>query len=79
MKKQSNFRVIVYPYNRIYEPKLQDALELAESIRRHCDTSKADVEHDVVCSFCESMWEVSENGCPLCCQKAVDEFEESRP
>lgn len=28
------------------------------------------------CEYCLYHWEVDENGCPVCCQKAMDEWEE---
>jgi len=28
------------------------------------------------CSFCTSEWEVDENGIPVCCHAAIDEYEQ---
>lgn len=27
------------------------------------------------CSYCESEWEEDENGCPVCCDTAIEEWE----
>jgi hypothetical protein len=34
-------------------------------------------ERKDVCSFCGSEWEVDDEGVPMCCQKAIDEHEQS--
>lgn len=31
-----------------------------------------------VCSFCGSDWEVGDDGCPVCCGKAVAEWDETQ-
>ena len=35
-------------------------------------------EYADVCSHCEYDWEVDESGCPVCCQKAIDEWESEK-
>lgn len=35
-------------------------------------------EHEDQCSFCGYTWDTDDNGCPLCCQKAIDEWELAR-
>lgn len=35
-------------------------------------------EYEDQCSFCHYTWEVEENGCPLCCNAAEEEWEKSQ-
>lgn len=35
-------------------------------------------EYEAQCSFCGYSWETEDNGCPVCCQKAIDEWEEEQ-
>jgi rubrerythrin len=39
-----------------------------------------DVEYDTeeVCSHCGYNWQEDETGCPVCCDKAIEEFETSK-
>ncbi len=32
-------------------------------------------DYEEQCSHCEMLWEVDDEGVPLCCQKAIDEHE----
>jgi len=54
---------------------------LADEIKRHVDGAESvDIEFDevVVCEFCNSEWEIDEDGCPCCCDKAQEEWENDR-
>ncbi len=35
-------------------------------------------EYQDQCSFCNREWETEEDGCPCCCQEAVNEFESNK-
>lgn len=59
---------------------------MEEQIKRHVDNvGYISVQYDTyeVCSHCNLTWEVSEDnrdpdfpkGCPVCCDKAIDEWE----
>lgn len=68
------------------EPTLEDFAEYYEKwikdfhefIRDHRsqDPVKLHVEREYkdVCGLCNCDWETDENNCPVCCQKAVDEW-----
>ena len=52
--------------------------DITNQVNRHVDGHiEVYQEHDSgeICSFCESEWEEENDGCPVCCQKAVDEWE----
>lgn len=82
--KRSNYRVVVEPITHVYGIALSedtvkgDCREMAEQIKRHCDSvGRVDVEFDSdeVCSHCGYGWELDEEtGEPVCCNKAIDEF-----
>jgi hypothetical protein len=56
--------------------------EFEEFIRDHRSQDpvylNVEREYKECCEFCEEEWETSDDSCPLCCQKAVDEFETNR-
>ncbi len=55
----------------------RNAEKLEEEIKRHCDDVEGtDIECDCVCEFCDWAWETEENGCPVCCNDAIKEWEE---
>lgn len=35
-------------------------------------------EYQDQCSFCSYVWEVDEDGCPLCCDEAIEEWKNSK-
>ena len=41
-------------------------------------TLNVEREYQDVCSFCGSDWETDENGCPLCCDEAIKEWEDQK-
>ena len=50
---------------------------LLAEITRHCDTAGAvhiEQPRGYICSFCGSEWEETEDGCPCCCEKDVEEW-----
>lgn len=68
---------------------LQRCNEIEEEIKRHVDNvGYISVEYDTEerCSHCGYRWEVSEDdndsdfpkGTPMCCQKAIDEYNEQK-
>jgi hypothetical protein len=63
------------------EAKYKDACgDIIQEIKRHVDGVgsaywECDTRHE--CSFCGYEWDVDEIGCPLCCQDAIDEFNEA--
>lgn len=52
--------------------------DIVNQVERHVD-GFVDVYQDCdfsdICSFCKYEWEEDNDGCPTCCQKAVDEWE----
>ena len=80
-KKHTNFRVIVEPVIvgcPTAESILRTCDRIKKGIMRHVDdVAAAYVEFDVVtyCSHCGYEWEEDEQGCPLCCDKAQEEWE----
>ncbi len=81
MRIKSNFRVVCLPDSGLWgeEAKEKHAQQLQIEIKRHCDTlAKSYIEYDWVCSFCEDNYKNSldeKTGCPLCCNKALKEWE----
>ena len=52
-----------------------------KDIQRHCDglNTVVGLWSDVkVCSFCGSDWEEGDDGAPVCCNAAVDEWDQAR-
>lgn len=41
-------------------------------------TLNVERQYQDVCSFCECEWEVDENGMPVCCGEAMDEWDAAR-
>jgi len=79
----SNYRLVVYPalwrstIEKNHPANAKTCNDLEKSILRHCDdVDSISVEWDsvYVCSDCGWTWEVDENGEPMCCQKAADEW-----
>lgn len=51
---------------------------LVTEINRHIDGVESvdwEIEYQDICEHCKSEWETAEDGCPLCCNKAVEEFD----
>ena len=83
-KVRRNYRIVVEPRSpflgEITEHTCQD---IRDSIKRHIDNwMSVLIEWDMVCSFCDSPWEVASHddetvkkGQPLCCEKAMDEWD----
>lgn len=61
---------------------MREAETLAAAIRRHCDQDAVIVTYDTVsrCSHCGYVWEdaLDEEGRPICCAAAVDEWEREK-
>jgi len=64
----------------------RDCEEIKEQISRHVDgiqdsRNKARVctafDKEVTCSFCKREWEEDENGKPVCCDEAIEEWEKN--
>ena len=79
--KRVNFRVEVYPSLFLIEndeEKIKQRTKvLLENIERHIDFNTAALTWDTeeICQYCGYSWEEDEKGCPLCCNKAIDEWE----
>ncbi len=67
------------------ETQKKDLRDMEEQIKRHVDNIgyiSVQCDTDEVCSHCNLTWEVSEDnsdpdfpkGCPVCCNKAIDEW-----
>ena len=82
--KAENYRVVVEPrmYTHIRrdftEKQYRDACNgIIEQIKRHVDNVlyvEIKFDSEYVCEFCGSTWEEDENGEPMCCGKAQEEF-----
>lgn len=63
--------------NETHEEAITRLDSLIEQIERHVDDVDAVfVTWDTyyACSFCKSEWERDENGCPTCCDAAIEEW-----
>jgi rubrerythrin len=79
--KKDNYRLIVYPVGRDGAYYSEEALiqSIEKQIKRHVDgISQVVVKHDeeYQCEYCHRFWEEDDDGCPICCNRAVDEWEE---
>lgn len=82
-----NYRVIVQVDGEMRTPSVKsaewfkrDAEKLAYRIPAALDdVLSAVVEYDLICSSCHEIWDVDDDGCPACCDKAVDEWALTRP
>jgi hypothetical protein len=56
--------------------------EFHEFIRDHRSQDPVNLEvrriYEDQCEFCKRVWEVDDEGCPVCCDAAVDEWNKSR-
>lgn len=94
IKVTENFRVIVIPDEPWFLEKENLGMtdknrekwrsacnKIVEEIKRHVD-GFSDVYQDSdtkdVCSFCSLEWEENDDGGPVCCGKAVAEWERSK-
>jgi|GEM_PF-1902643 len=81
--KRFNYRVVVepaiYPFFSDTEQHIKAICErIKEEIKRHVDNvSNVYINWDTqaYCEHCGHGWEEDENGCPLCCDKAQEEWE----
>lgn len=47
-------------------------------IKRHIDIDNSPIylyDVDFICSYCGYVWDVDEDGCPYCCDRAMYEWE----
>jgi len=61
-----------------YASQQQTCKDMIKDIERHVDGIEDIYQtHDMryECSYCGYEWEEDENGCPVCCQKAIDDWE----
>ena len=52
--------------------------EIVDDVKRHVDSVGSvyvDFDTTEICEYWGYEWETDENGCPVCCQKAVDEWD----
>jgi hypothetical protein len=85
--RKTNWRVVVEPddkyshswwKDRHYEAACE---EILKQVKRHVDDAQhARIESDSVeaCEFCSYEWETEEDGTPVCCGKAQEEFKASK-
>ena len=80
--KRIDWRVEVYPLQHMGDDEME-CRDIEKQIKRHVDGFNytriiADVEES--CGFCGHNWEraIDDDGCPVCCNKAVDEWENSQ-
>ena len=86
MKKtrRFNYRVVVEPaiYLNDSEQVERAICEyIKEQIKRHVDNvSNVYIRWDTLsfCEHCGRVWEEDEQGCPLCCDKAIEEWEKQK-
>ncbi|MFA5154093.1 MAG: hypothetical protein WC554_16205 [Clostridia bacterium] len=56
--------------------------EFHEFIRDHRSQDPVNLEvrriYEDRCEFCQRFWEVGDDGCPICCDEAVKEWDNSR-
>jgi len=81
--KRVNFRVEVHPpifLSEKVERIKQRTEDLLRDIKRHIDFDDVNIKWDteITCSYCHLSWEEDENGCPVCCNKAIDEWKKSK-
>jgi hypothetical protein len=78
-----NWRVVIEPDDRFCHnwwkaSHYQEACEeILKQVKRHVDDSQhARIESDTseVCEFCNYEWETEDDGTPVCCGKAMEEF-----
>ena len=82
--RRDNIHVVVEPDLRYLRNPKESYVDnicktIVQQVRRHIDeTGQVYIHWDSIeeCEFCGYRWELDENGCPVCCQKAIDEWEE---
>lgn len=82
--KKSNPRVVIeadltFPGLRKYPDDDRHVMceEIVKQVKRHIDDiADVYVKYDTeeVCEFCGFSWETEDNGEPVCCNKAVEEW-----
>lgn len=59
-----------------YATRQEQCDALVRQVRRHIDGARrVYVESDAVCRFCRSEWETDDDGQPVCCNAAVDQYD----
>ena len=79
--KMYNWRVVVYCGNYPWQDQIREAERIIDEIKRHVDYGgSVTIEHDTEtkCVFCYSIWEVGEDGSPVCCDRAIEEWESEK-
>ena len=82
--KRENYRVVVNPF--FYNWESESAMmamckSIKADIKRHVDYTggvEIDCDSTEICSFCGYEWVVDEAGIPICCEKAVKEWEQNK-
>ena len=86
--KNENFRLVVEIDERAYSYLRNDQDRLEKALLGECDTIKSQIRRhidgagnmypewdtSITCSHCGYNWEEDENGVPVCCQEAIDEY-----
>lgn len=83
-----NYRLTYYPEDNQWNSDeealdLKDLKSLRAEIFEHIPTSRSQGKHDGgnieydtydYCEFCNRKWDVDDDGCPGCCNKAMEEW-----
>jgi hypothetical protein len=79
-------RIVIEARSRFYgntpEAHLSDNRDILEFLQDHISLKQhyisLDIEREECCSFCNREWEEDEFGCPVCCDKAEQEWKRLR-
>ena len=80
-KIRKDYHVVVRPeISNYHNSNVEQSfcLKIQEQIRRHVDGVEQcyiGYTEQTICEFCKSGWEEDENGQPLCCNRAIEEWD----
>ena len=84
--KKINFRIVIEPatYHVQDEKYIESTCkQIVDNVKRHVDDVSSvgyKFDTEVTCSFCGLYWETDkETGEPVCCTKAINEFNLTNP
>ena len=74
-------RMYRWSSNPILEKK-KECLEIKELIEDHISLRQHHIDivtkTTVVCEYCDDNWEIDDFGCPVCCNRAIEEWKKHR-
>ena len=82
--KRENYRVVVNPHFYAWESEsamMAMCKSIKADIKRHVDYTggvEIDCDSTEICSFCGRGWKEDESGSPVCCEKAVEAWEDEK-